>query len=212
MELSKRRLAFVELMAANEGRTDSYMVAYGCKSRKVAAVNAIRLLKDDNIREEIERRRKAIEQLATQAAAQELSTKMVGSALEYAERRDILAKIARGQYLMTKIIPVREVVVSNEGGKVQRKVITSMKAVQVPPDHSDVLRALRLDCELTGDIIRERRNPPPDPNAGGEGASDGEQIQLPKLPDSQFLQLVQIINHNTNNTIIQQTDGQASSS
>lgn len=203
MELSKKRGLFVEKMAANEGRIEAYQAAYPGCSRRTASVNANRLLKQADITAEIERRKKEIQAIANTAMAQEVSSKMIGSVLEYAERRNILAKISRGEYLMTKVVPVREVIETRlKGGGVERKVTTSMKAVQMPPDHADVLRALRLDCEITGDLIKEPRNPPPDPGAG-EGM-DGEQTQVPKLPDNQFFQLVQIIN---NNNIIQKTNG-----
>lgn len=177
---------FIQEMAKHGSRPDAYMAAYpNVKSRNVARSNAARLLRNESIVLAIDQQKKKLQELATVATAQELSNTQVAETLTFVKKREILMQIVKGDYLLPKIIPVREVIETRTAKGVKREFVTTMKKVMAPPDHTDVLKAIDIDSKLTGDYAPEKREIT---NPGAEG------VLQPKLPDIQFNFFIQMLN------------------
>lgn len=179
---------FINEVAKHGDRILAYKTAYPhVTNSRVASTNATRLLKKADIALAVETQKKKLQDLANLATAQQLASTAVAETLTFVRKREILAQIVKGDYLLPKIIPVREVIETRTKNGVKREFITSMKKVMAPPDHADVLKAMDIDSRLTGDYAAEKREVSLLP--GGDG------VTQERLPDIQFNTFIQILNN-----------------
>lgn len=144
----KQHQAFAEEIAKGTKTADAYLIAYpNCKNRDSAGSAGRRLLKQEEIKNEIVRLRSEIVQAREQAIKDEVQKAARGRFLTYDLKRQILHDIAQGK--KTKV--------GTKNGKPVYKI----------PTPQDQIKAIELDNEMTGDGFR----PPEPPTPEGQGGN-----------------------------------------
>lgn len=135
--MKKQWQVFINEMIKHGDKVRAYKNAYpNAKSDNAAQVNAIRLLKNDNILSAIKAGSAEASKIASKAAIHQAAKKETSNLLSAIEKRTILAKIARGD------AQIMENAVTKDG-----EIITFYRT----PNSNEIIKAIESDNKMTGE-------------------------------------------------------------
>lgn len=135
--MKKEWQIFINEMILHGDKVKAYKKAYPkAKSENSAAVNAIRLLKNDNILNAIKSGSDKAEKAAYQSVIKKVARKKKIKLLSQIEKREILSEIARGER------KIMENSVTKSG-----EVVTYYRT----PNANEIIKAIDTDNKMTGD-------------------------------------------------------------
>lgn len=175
MELKPKYKLFADTYLSTGDPIAAYQKAYPNATKNSARVKSYTLLQNVTISAYIKEISYKIEAEAQNKLVNKLSDREAYNLLTYQEKREILAKISRGEIL----IPVKKVVWDDE----QRKFV-NIEMMEVA-DHSARMKALDLDNKMTG-----HEAPKKIANTDKDG-NDVRQIDLSKMTPDQLNVLLQ---------------------
>lgn len=153
------------------------MEVYGYATRKEASTQSNRLLKNVEIKAEIDSRLQKIIEIGTQEAVKQVKKRIVKRVLTLMDKREILASIATGTYKVK--IPY---VTKDKKG---RDVVKHMTRAPLP---NEARLAIDLDAQLMGEKSNDKADP-------GKLPSDtpGETV-INKLASADLASLINLMN------------------
>lgn len=142
MALKKQHQIFVDEMVKHGDHVKAYMAAYPKAKKESARVKSYNLLQNDTIKNFIAEQSDKIKTTATEQAITELKEEIKGNILTRQKKLEILHQIATGELE----IPVKKPV----WDQAQKKYV--LIPTMEPPDHNARIKAMEVDCKMTGDF------------------------------------------------------------
>lgn len=100
--LTSKQIAFCKEVAKGKSGTEAYQIAYKSNSSGTCKVNASRMLKSPEIREQISKFQSTVKTIIDQATKKELEDNVHFEVASVAERMHILTQIIRGKLKVSK--------------------------------------------------------------------------------------------------------------
>ncbi len=172
MKIEHRR--FIDAMVKNGGdHVSAYMEVYNTTTRKDAATRGLKLAKKSDIAALIKDQTQKITDAAMSGATQELQKEISSRFLSLADKRRILAEIAKAEVW----IEVPYIKKNGRQGVMKRR--------PTPKERSE---CLRLDAQLMGEMASDKREPPPPP------PNPNEPVVPSKLSVDELLKIAKAFN------------------
>ena len=175
-----KHLEFIEKYIEYErDHIKAAMEVWNHKDRKTASTHSTRLLKNAELKAEIEYRIQQINKLGISAASRKLEGKITGQVLSLMDKRILLANIALG------ITKVRVPYVDKSTGRI--------KYIYREPTANERRLAIDLDAQLMGEKAIDKSDPPP----GGGNPDSTETDSVKKLESTDLKELIKQMNAST---------------
>ena len=140
--ISAKHKKFADEYLKSGDQVAAYQKVYNQKNKEAARVNSYKLLQSTTVQAYINAKADKIAKLTEQKLTEELSNREVINCLSAIEKREILAKIARGELEITDISNTKDGPI-----EVSRK-----------PNVMERLKAIELENKMTGDIAATNSN------------------------------------------------------
>ncbi len=172
MKIEHKR--FIDAVVKSGGdHIGAYMEVFNITNRRSAGASSNRLLKNAAIAAAIKDQLQKITDAATKEVTQELQKEISSRFLSLADKRRILAEIAKAEVWV-------EVPYIKKNGKQGM-----MKRRPTPKERSE---CLRLDAQLMGEMASDKREPPPPP------PNPNEPVVPSKLSVDELLKIAKAFN------------------
>lgn len=148
MKLSKNHKKFADEFIKDQNGTRAYLSAYPGANKNSARTAANRLLQNVNIERYINSVLDIINKNVTSEVIKNQTDKELKKALEFEEKREILAKIARGEVETTIKKPVWD--------RDQKKYV--LVSITLFPTAKDIINAIAEDNSMTGESNKNTTN------------------------------------------------------
>lgn len=140
--MNKDHKKWADLVIKGINEVDAYLRVYPKASKKTASNQLGTFRKNVGLMDYINKATQKMAQILETKHLEALSSVELDNILTSAKKREILAKIASGEFETEKLISVKGV----------------FKKVKVKPDINDIMKAIELDNKMAGDNVQAKPN------------------------------------------------------
>lgn len=140
--MNPKHKKWADYVVSGKSNTEAYKLVYPNATLKTCQNKGGVLSKKGELKNYINSRLTKIAEKVENKASNELLDVEIGLILTSAKKREILAKIASGEFETEKFVTIKGI----------------LKKVKVKPDINDIMKAIELDNKMAGDNVQAKPN------------------------------------------------------